>query len=255
MLRLASALARFITKDPKSPTTSTPGSPAPRKQSFKTKPSWRSASVHTDGRANAYRCPFTATNALTAATKKEIDAYNSSEEIPHNIAKSSDRINDSKERHINGINFKRRSLAITLEDLSLRETESGEAEVSEIEKTCEKDKVVEVEVKTKSPDDSSPSTASGATSPDSECSKRSSMVKPSIRKTSCTVALDVYRRRGSGAPARQRLNSISLISEEKLSSMREKFGTPEKVMHFFGRCFVKFFSNYGLVYSYYSNAS
>lgn len=245
MLRLASALARFISKDPNSPSTSTPGSPAPRKQSLKSKPTWRSASVHTDGRANAYRCPFTATNALTAATKKEIDAYNSSEEIhAQNIAKSSDRINDSKEMHTpKTVNFNRRSLAITLEDRSLPET--GEAESEEVEKNGEKEKTTEAKVT--SPDDSTASTTSVSTSPESEPGKRNSLVsqKPSIRKTSCTVAIDVYRRRGSGAPVRPRLNSISLISSEKLNTMREKFGTPEKVMHFFGRCFVKFFSNYG----------
>lgn len=248
MLRLASALARFITKDPNSPTTSTPASPAPRKQSLKAKPSWRSASVHTDGRAAAYRCPFTATNALTAATKKEIDAYNSSEEI--GTHRSTDRINEGKELQI-AKSFHRRSLAITLAD------RSGIGSLPEIEQNHDTEKVLEEKAEentaeekpadskeaTKSPDESAGTSA--ATSPDSEGSKRNSFVKPSTRKVSCTVALDVYKRRGSGVPVRQRLNSLSLISEDKLTNMREKFGTPEKVMHFFGRCFVKFFSNYG----------
>ncbi|XP_028161483.1 uncharacterized protein LOC114353622 [Ostrinia furnacalis] len=244
MLRLASALARFITKDPNSPTTSTPASPAPRKQSLKSKPSWRSASVHTDGRAAGYKCPFTAANALTAVTKKEIDAYNSSEEI--RAHRSTDRINEGQELQIaSALNLHRRSLAITLENRCLPAVENNEPEtVSEEKPGCSK--VEEItplkEEEPVSPDDSAGTTP---TSPDSENSKRNSIVKPSARKTSCTVALDVYKRRGSGAPVRQRLNSLSLISGDRLSSMREKFGTPEKVMHFFGRCFVKFFSNYG----------
>lgn len=243
MLRLASALARFITKDPNSPTTSTPGSPAPRKLSLKSKPSWRSASVHTDGRATAYRCPFTAANALTAVTKKEIDSYNSSEEI--GAHKSTDRINEGGKLQISR-NFHRRSLAFTLEDRSLPEIEQSNETEKVLEEKAEDSKVEEKtdlkEAKPTSPDSAGTSTA---TSPDSDNGKINSIMKPSTRKTSCTVALDVYRRRGSGAQARQRLNSLSLISGDKLMNMKEKFGTPEKVMHFFGRCFVKFFSNYG----------
>jgi hypothetical protein len=220
MLRLASALARFITKDPNSPASSAPGSPSPKKSSLKSKPSWRSASVHADGRTHSYRCPFTATNALTVVTKKEIDSYNSTEEIRN--TRSTDTLNDNKDCHItNGIKLNRRSLAITLEDRSLSDV----------------DYVSKSKLSWRSPNNSEP------TSPETEC--RRNTAKNAARKSSCTLAIDVYKRRGSAALVRQRLNSLSLISGDKLSSMKEKFGTPEKVMHFFGRCFVKFFSNYG----------
>lgn len=228
MLRIACALARLISKDPNSPTTSTPVSPAPRKQSLKSKPTWRSASVHADNRTQGFKCPFTATNALTAATKKEIDAYTSSEEIRHSESKSTDRINEGKELEISTICEQiqnRRSLAIRFEDhreskelLSSDESEEHKSPVSEPIMSSE------------------------------SANKINKETIPAIkRKSSCTVALDVYRRRGSGIPMRPRLNSISHINGDKLNAMKEKFGTPEKVMHFFGRCFVKFFSNYGYV--------
>ncbi|KAM3959755.1 soluble guanylate cyclase 89Db [Aphomia sociella] len=228
MLRLASALARLVSKDPNSPATSTPGSPAPRKPSFKSKPTWRSASVHADNRTQNFKCPFTATNALTAVTKKEIDAYNSSEELSHGVSKSSDRINEGKELEIDCVKaFKhnRRSLAIKFED---------HRETNEIE-----NENAETDDQPNSPDNSEPKSS------ESDCSKKSSIKRPPSRKSSCTVALDVYKRRGSGIPLRPRLNSLTLVTGDKLNSMREKFATPEKVMHFFGRCFVKFFSNYG----------
>ncbi|RVE54568.1 hypothetical protein evm_000689 [Chilo suppressalis] len=223
MLRLASALARFLNKDTTSPTASTPDSPAPRKTSLKSKPSWRSASVHNDGRAHYSKCHFTATHALLVATKKEIAAYNSTEEI-RNRTKSIDKITYNKDAITRTGSVNRRSFAFALDSCG-----------KEVEKIPEG---VQVEVTTNSPDVSQP------TSPDSEC-MRSCMMRSPTRKTSCTVALDIYRRRGSGMVERQRLNSLPLISEDKLSILREKFSTPEKVMHFFGRCFVKFFSNYG----------
>lgn len=231
MLRLACALARFITRDPNSPSTSQPGSPAPRKTSFKSKPSWRSASVHADNRTQGFKCPFTATNALTAATKKEIDAYTSSEEIrPSSL--STDCINEGKEIEVfNGREFNRRSLAIHHEDHRTKEIDEA---IPETAKEIEEAATVPVD----SPNDSEP------TSPESENSKRT-ILKPAIRKTSCTVALDVYKRRGSIIPVRTRQNSLNIIYGDKLNTMKDKFGTPEKAMHFFGRCFVKFFSNYG----------
>ncbi|XP_059058652.1 soluble guanylate cyclase 89Db-like [Achroia grisella] len=218
MLRLACALASLFSEDANSPTTSTPCSPTPKKPSFKAKPTWRSASVHTDNRNQTFRCPFTATNALTAVTKKEIDAYNSSEEISHGVSKSSDRINEGKELEIcsiKEIKHNRRSLAIKFEDhREKKELKNESPESNEL---------------TISPGD----TENKPTEPDN-------VKKSSIKRSSCTGTLEAYRRRGSGAP---RLNS--LVSGDKLSSMKEKFATPEKVMHFFGRCFVKFFSNYG----------
>ncbi|XP_068624061.1 soluble guanylate cyclase 89Db-like [Battus philenor] len=224
MLRLACALARLISKDPNSPTTSSPGSPTPRKTSLKSKPTWRSASVHTDNRIQSYRCPFTANNALAAVTKKEIAAYNSSEEIrmPIKNTISTERINEGEEFDMTNIrNMQRRSLAINLEHHTVKETP---------------EKIIEVDDDT----DTKLTVEPMPTSPQSDNVDK----KQITRKTSCTAALDVYRRRGSGV-TRPRLNSLNLINAEKLSSLRERFGTPEKVMDFFGRCFVKFFSNYG----------
>ncbi|KPJ02381.1 Soluble guanylate cyclase 89Db [Papilio xuthus] len=224
MLRLACALARLISKDPNSPTTSTPTSPTPRKTSLKSKPTWRSASVHTDNRIQSFRCPFTANNALAAATKKEIASYNSSEEIrmPIKSTMSTERINEGEEFNISNIrNLQRRSLAINLEHHVVKEAP---------------EKIVEVDDdgESKCPIEVTPQSNNDNVTPE----------KQIVRKTSVTVALDVYRRRGSGV-SRPRLNSLNLINTERLSSMRERFGTPEKVMDFFGRCFVKFFTNYG----------
>lgn len=257
MLRLASALARLLTKEPNSPTVSTPGSPAPRKPSLKSKPSWRSASVHNDGRTHGFKCPFTATNALTAATKKEIDAYTSSEEIAAK-ALSAEKINETEELEIcTTKGYNRRSLGIKLEDDRTHENvteiqtspkETRPKETSPKETIPKETSPKETSPKETSPKETSPKETPKESEMASPCpanseSKRSSL-KKNLRKNSCTV-LDVYKRRGSGAPARPRLNSLSLVPGEKLSLLREKFCTPEKVMHFFGRCFVKFFSNYG----------
>lgn len=244
MLRLASALARLITKDPNSPEPSRSNSPAPRKQSLKSKPSWRSASVHTDNRTQSYKCPFTATNALKNVTKKEIDAYNSSEEIRSSVAASTGKINESRireEAEIVAREFQRRSLGIKFENHKGKETvEEPIPETSQVEKSPQKDILEEAAPVEK------PVSASEPASPESDTLKINSILKPPApRKSSCTGALDVYKRRGSMIPSRQRMNSIGLVSGDKLIYMREKFGTPEKVMHFFGRCFVKFFSNYG----------
>lgn len=230
MLRLASELARLLAKEPNSPTVSTPGSPAPRKSSLKAKPNWRSASIHNDGRTQGFKCPFTATNALTAATKKEIYAYTSSEEIASKTL-SAEKINETDELEICSTKSNnRRSLAIKLEDPRSREKETPiQTPESNSQKTSPKETPKEAE-------------AASPCSANSE-SKRSS-IKKNLRKNSCTV-VEVYKRRGSGAPVRPRLNSLNLVGEEKLNLLREKFSTPEKVMHFFGRCFVKFFSNYG----------
>ncbi|KOB68666.1 Soluble guanylate cyclase 89Db, partial [Operophtera brumata] len=230
MLRLACALAKFITQDPNSPSTSQPGSPAPRKTSLKSKPSWRSASVHADNRIQGFKCPFTATNALSAATKKEIDAYTSSEKIRISSL-STDRINEGKEIEVcNGRDYNRRSLAIRLEDHRTKEIDEV---IPETAKEVKKAPNVPVE----SQNDSEP------TSPESENSKRS-ILKPAIRKTSCTVALDLYKRRGSIVPARTRQNSLNIIYGDKLSTMKEKFGTPEKAMHFFGRSTGRYFCTF-----------
>ncbi|XP_026732145.1 soluble guanylate cyclase 89Da-like [Trichoplusia ni] len=249
MLRLASALARLISKDPNSPTPSTPGSPAlqrtpPKRPSIKSKPSWRSASVHTDNRTQSYKCPFTATNALKNVTKQEIEAYNSSEEIRSPVAASTGKINETRireEAEIVAREFHRRSLGIKFESHKVKE---------EAEEKAPEEPIPETTPETPENVETSEATpvelpASEPTSPDVESPKRNSIRKATARKTSCTVALDVYRRRGSSIPVRSRLNSLSLVSGDKLNYLRDKFGTPEKVMHFFGRCFVKFFSNYG----------
>ncbi|KAJ0177945.1 hypothetical protein K1T71_006818 [Dendrolimus kikuchii] len=224
MLRLACALARLLSNDPNSPSASRPESPALRKPSIKSKPNWRSASVHADNRPQNFKCPFTATNALTAVTKKEINAYNSTEEIRPSVTLSTDRINHGTEIDANyRRDFNRRCLGIKLEEHESKDTlEEVIAETTNVDTT----------------------TDSEQTSPESEGTRKSSM-KKSTRKMSCTVALDVYKRRGSNNPTRPRLNSLSLVSEDKLNCLKDKFSTPEKVMHFFGRCFVKFFSNYG----------
>ncbi|KAJ2947593.1 hypothetical protein O0L34_g17390 [Tuta absoluta] len=236
MLRLASALARFLSKDPNSPAQSRPSSPGIKKQqSFKSKPSWRSASVNTDSRQH-FKCPFTATNALTAATKKQIDAYNSSEDVTPSPAQflSADRINEDPELE-NPSNpnkdYNRRSLCVKLEHCTT--IDACETLASPSKSDVEKPKEA-----VQSP--SSPSTSESKTSP-------SILKTPRQRKQSVTLALDVYRRRGSGVPTRPRLNSLSqvAVAGDKLSVLKERFGTPEKVMHFFGRCFVKYFTNYG----------
>ncbi|XP_047025647.1 soluble guanylate cyclase 89Db-like [Helicoverpa zea] len=235
MLRLASALARLISKDPNSPAPSIPSSPAPKKSSIKVKPGWRSASVHADNRSQSYRCPFTATNALKSVTKKEIDAYNSSEEIRSSVAASTGKINEARiteEAEIVAREFHRRSLGIKFENHKVKE--SIEEPIPETSNVEDQPPVVK-EIET---------AASEPASPESDGAKKPSILKPA-RKTSCTVALDVYKRRGSLIPSRPRMNSLGLVSVDKLNHLREKFGTPEKVMHFFGRCFVKFFSNYG----------
>lgn len=236
MLRLASALARIVNSDPNSPATSTPSSPGPKKLSFKHKPTWRSASVHTDNRIQ-FRCPFTATNALTAATKNEINTYNSSEEIAFHTL-SVDRINEGVELEI------RKKVAIN-KDLNRRnlgfkhEDKKEEDEKVETPKTCPDSICNNEDV---NPKDSTPTSPCSS---NSESPKVNSILRNNSRKTSVTLAIDVYNRRGSGAPIRSRFNSISLVSPDRLNTLKEKFSTPEKVMHFFGRCFVKFFSNYG----------
>lgn len=233
MLRLASALARLVGEEPScpaGPVAPKPASPAPRKPSLKAKPSWRSASLHTDTRNSNFKCPFTATNALTAATQKEIDAYNSKEEIRINTEKINEEETkgDIKENTCRDIvKYNRRSLGFKLED---NKVFSNVASPS-----SEKSQSHDV-----SPEDTDKSEGSLPTSPVSDSGKKSAKA---MRKSSCTVALDVYRRRGSGQPS-ARLNSLGLIREGILPGMKEKFGTPEKVMHFFGRCFVKFFSKY-----------
>ncbi|CAH0674116.1 unnamed protein product [Spodoptera exigua] len=249
MLRLASALARLISRDANSPAPSRPSSPAPRKQSIKAKPSWRSASVHTDNRSQSYKCPFTATNALKNVTKKEIEAYKSSEEIRSPVAASTGKINEvriNEEAEIVAREFHRRSLGIKFENHKVKETVEEpipETSQTEIPDSNENDEPEASTVDTSTNQIEMP--VSEPASPENETAKRNSILKSSARKTSCTVALDVYKRRGSMIPPRPRLNSLSVVSEDKLNNMREKFGTPEKVMHFFGRCFVKFFSNYG----------
>ncbi|KAJ8724287.1 hypothetical protein PYW08_015761 [Mythimna loreyi] len=247
MLRLASALARLITKDPNSPAPSRPSSPAPKKPSIKVKPSWRSASVHTDNRTQSYKCPFTATNALKNVTKKEIDAYNSSEEIRPSVAASTGRINETRireEAEIVAREFHRRSLGFKFENHKIKDT--VEEPIPETSHVDDVEKPAKCQGAGAAASSEKVAPVSEPVSPETEAVKKNSILKPNAaRKTSCTVALDVYRRRGSIIPSRPRLNSLSLVSEDKLNHMREKFGTPEKVMHFFGRCFVKFFSNYG----------
>lgn len=232
MLRLASALARLVSRDPNSTETpSIQSTPVAKISTFKSKTSWRSASVNADNRTQSFKCPFSATNALTAATKKEMDEYHSSEEMRAK-ALSSDRIckqeilyekpttlsESISEREI--CVKDRRSLCIRFEN-DLKPKDSGE--IPEIPKQMKDDKPLTP----LTPSIKSPSAAAKS------------------RKNSCTLAIDVYKRRGSGLIARPRFNSMSGVTEDQLLSLKERFGTPEKVMHFFGRCFVKFFSNYG----------
>ncbi|XP_048477612.1 soluble guanylate cyclase 89Db [Plutella xylostella] len=236
MLRLASALARLVTKDPNSPTASNAPSPLPKKRSLKSRPSWRSASVHTDTRSQVFKCPFSAANALTAATKREIDAYNSSEEIRAKTL-SVDKINEEQEGDATVesgkelVLYNRRSLALKLEDVTSPKMETTQGRASEVTtdvKSPESAVSNETDDKSKDSEASSSGAGKAVTSP---------------RKSSCTT-VEIYKRRNSGVPMRNRLNSIT-VAADKLKAMKEKFGTPEKVMHFFGRCFVKFFSNYG----------
>lgn len=224
MLRLASALARLISKDPNSPVASSPTSPIQKKRSLKSKPNWRSASIHNDGRSQGLKCPFTATNALTEATKKEIEAYNSSEELHAKSPEKEQRALDAGAPCMEMVLYKRRSLGL----------KPSQAE--------------DVSPETKSPD-----SAQNDTADEEDAAALPRLIKKNSftnvlpgRKTSCSGGIDTYRRRGSGAPMRPRLDSITLLGDSKnIDALKEKFGTPEKVMHFFGRCFVKFFSNYG----------
>lgn len=239
MPRLACALARLLTKDAHSPTCSIPGSPAPRKLSVKSKPAWRSSSVHGDSRTQQFKCPFTATNALTAVTKKEIDAYNSKEEIrsPSHSTLSTNKNHKTDEMSIVPYQTAvrdRRSLGVHLEHTIYKEEQVKEESADE---TIPEADDVEEEKETEKNECPSPVVSN----------KRRSSLKPTLRKNSCTLSLDVYKRRNSGVSVRPRLNSLSLVNAERLNELKEKFGTPDKVMHFFGRCFVKFFSNYGLV--------
>ncbi|XP_041968469.1 soluble guanylate cyclase 89Db-like [Aricia agestis] len=238
MLRIASALARLLNKDSQSPSNSTPSSPIPKKPSIKSKPTWRSSSVHADNRKQSlgqYKCPFSAYAALSAVTKKEIDAYNSSEEIrsPTQSTVSID-VASKTEEPMSPCARDRRSLGINLEKIKLTEITPEEEDPT-------------VRFENKDGDNTDVSPTSQPTSPKSEPTPnpgpRRSSLKPSTRKTS--TALETYHRRGSGVSLRPRLNSITLIPSDRLPYLKEKFGTPEKVMHFFGRCFVKFFSNYG----------
>ncbi|CAK1541298.1 unnamed protein product [Leptosia nina] len=259
MLRLACALSRLVNQDPNSPTSSAPASPPPRKLSLKSKPAWRSASVHTDNRCQSFKCPFSATNALTAVTKKEIEAYNSAEEIksPTQSTISTEKICELEELNVTPTRMNvrdRRSLGVHLEKFksdvegeSMTITDVTEAIASEarptspisLKSTKLKESVPTPPILKKGsiPKETEP------TSPLSDCSKKPTL-KP--RKVSNTV-LDVYKRRGSGTPGKQRVhtNSLSLMDTNRLFELREKFSTPEKIMHFFGRCFVKFFSNFG----------
>ncbi|XP_045449367.1 soluble guanylate cyclase 89Db-like [Melitaea cinxia] len=239
MPRLACALARLLTKDAHSPTCSIPGSPAPRKLSVKSKPAWRSSSVHGDTRTQQFKCPFTATNALTAVTKKEIDAYNSKEEIrsPSHSTLSTDKNHKADEMSIVPYQTAvrdRRSLGVHLEHSIYKAEEVKEEPADE---TIPEADDIEEQKDTETEKNKCPSPVVS--------NKRRSSLKPTLRKNSCTLSLDVYKRRNSGVSVRPRLNSLSLVNAERLNELKEKFGTPDKVMHFFGRCFVKFFSNYG----------
>ncbi|XP_023944378.2 soluble guanylate cyclase 89Db [Bicyclus anynana] len=266
MFRLASALTRLLMMDSNT-IGPIPNSPVPKKPSIKSKSNWRSASVHGDNRGQHFKCPFTSTNALTAVTKKQIDAYTSSEEIRSPTSTMSpERI---KEDELTATCPRdRRSLGIHLERIKDRKMSADElipeTDNVDTEPECKKEstspsepesskevKCIKESKSTKEPEcakEPKPAKESKCTepgcsnsSPVQENTRRSSL-KPSLRKTSCTV--DIYQRRGSGN-VRPRLNSLSTVNTEKLNTLREKFSTPDKVMHFFGRCFVKFFSNYG----------
>lgn len=241
MLRLASALARLVSKDTNSPAEPKSEMLSPKKPSLKSKQSWRSASVNVDNRTRTFKCPFSATNALTAATKKEIDAYHSSEEVR---ARSTDRINllkeqeaektnelfvSSSEREINVQD--RINLNARFENKDVIKENDNKIKPSSDMTTNSSENNEEIQLVK-----SSSITLKGSQKENSEAKT------PNYRKTSCSSTIEVYRRRGSSIPMRSRLDSVS---SDKLSGLKEKFGTPEKVMHFFGRCFVKFFSNYG----------
>lgn len=238
MLRIAHALSNILNNNASSPTPSKPGSPLPKKPSFKSKNSWRSASVHADNKTQGFKCPFTATNALTAATKKEIESYNSSEELVINL--STDKINE-EERELRGHYgdrqaSRRKSILIKLDSLKRASIDAGVTSSPLFN-----------EGSLKTPDESRHSAEASSKAPEPEAETENVVRKKSVivvpaRKTSTTV--DIYKRRGSNAPMRQRLNSI-VAAGDKITLLKEKFGTPDKVMHFFGRCFVKFFTNYG----------
>lgn len=258
MFRLAFALTRLLNMDPNSAIVSIPSSPVPRKPSIKSKPTWRSTSVHGDNR----KCLFAATNALTAATKKELVAYTSSEEIrsPTHRAISIERYKEDELTATCPRIGDRRSLGVHMERINDREMSSDDLipEIDDVHTATEPKNAKEIEnvkepEKTKEPEnlkkpkcvEETVYSEGPSTSSVSEALRRSSM-KSALRKTSCTADLELYQpRRASGAHARPRPNSLSAVSPDRLIALREKFGTPDKVMHFFGRCFVKFFSNYG----------
>lgn len=227
MMRLASALVRLVTKDPNSTEETTPVNLTPKKPSLKSKQTWRSASVNADNRTTTFKCPFSATNALTVATKKEIDAYNSLEEVRSKTL-SADRIHEGKEM----APFDNRSNVFE----SNSEKNINKMHRSSLGIKFENNIVTNDETTSNYSGNNVDGTAQDAVKP-----KRNSSTKTQKdRKNS--LALDLHRRRGSVFSTRTRINSIS---GDKLSTLRERFGTPDKVMHFFGRCFVKFFSNYG----------
>lgn len=235
MLRIACALARLVTQDPNSPIDSGPSSPVPKKPSLKSKQGWRSASMHADTRTQITKCPFSATNALTAATKEEINAFKSSEEIRAKTI-SCERIHEGIE--LVARCSRKRSESINEGDIIKECHKSPNLRQNRVEASNESErvqdhKVTNIDLKEEEP-------VCPLMSLMMEQKKNSKPATP--RKTSCTVALDIYRRRGSGIPCRSRLNSLG---GDRLTGMQDKFGTPDKVMHFFGRCFVKFFSNYG----------
>lgn len=258
MPRIACALAQLITRDPNSPCTSRPVSPVPRKTSIKSKPSWRSSSVHTDNRIQTYKCPFTATRALTAKTKKEIDAYTSSEEM-RSPTMSFHHFNEGEELEVASDvkDLNRRSLAIKYEDHRTRDSEdvineaagekskvNEEKKVDNFEKNAEDSPMNIQRTRSASISKACPVKDTESTSPESDNAKITEATYNPGRKTSCTLALDVYKRRGSILTPKPRKSSLT-VHGDKLNALKEKFGTPEKAMHFFGRCFVKFFTNYG----------
>lgn len=227
MLRLASALVRLVTKDPNSTEETTPVNLTPKKPSLKSKQTWRSASVNADNRTTTFKCPFSATNALTVATKKEIEAYNSLEEVRAKTL-SADRIYEGNE--------------MIFDDKSNVFESNSERDINKMHRSSLGIKY-ENTIVTNDETISNSSDNNVNTGQDSVTSKPNSSIKTQKdRKNS--LALDLHRRRGSVFSTRARINSIS---GDKLSTLRERFGTLDKVMHFFGRCFVKFFSNYGYI--------
>ncbi|CAH2229246.1 jg6753 [Pararge aegeria aegeria] len=259
MFRLASALTRLLNMDSNNSTVSIPSSPLQKKNSTKSKSNWRSSSVHGDNRGQNYKCPFTSTNALAAVTMKQFEAYTSSEEI--RSTHSAIPAENIKEDELTATCPRdRRSLGGHLERIKDRKMSADELipETDNVESATEPETAKEPKC-AKAPECAKEPKCGKAPEceKDPECSKESkgssstvipetprrSSLKPTPRKTSCTVALDIYKRRGSGN-VRPRLNSYNM-STEKLNSLKEKFCSPDRVMHFFGRCFVKFFSNYG----------